>query len=97
MTAAKLLSARLPLPRLLRKSRIGDRAAPIGAAVASAADATGGCGRGDGTGNGELDSLSGVIRVEDTILFSWQLTLRIDCIELIILNWEKKDAARISR
>jgi hypothetical protein len=70
--AAKLLSATRPLPRLDRKSRIGDNVAPAAAAAAAAAadDAAGGFAGGDGTGNGELVSLSGVIRVEDTILFS---------------------------
>jgi hypothetical protein len=70
ITAAKLLSARRPLPRLERKSRMGDKVAPAIAGAPFAADAAGGFDIGDGTGNGELVSLSGVIRVEDTILFS---------------------------
>src|ERR1700733_3472441 len=75
MSAAKLLSAMRPLPRLLRKSRITDGAALDGG---SEVDPTGGLGRIGGTGCDDLDSRSSVIRVEDTILFSCQLVLRVD-------------------
>src|SRR5271155_501046 len=85
MTAAKLSSASRPLPRLLRKSRIGDSVAP----TASCTVAAEGVVRGDGAGDGDLDSRSGVIRVEDTISFPDGLTLRIDCNGLKTLNRNK--------
>ena len=69
MTAAKLLSARLPLPRFLRKSRIADGAASAAAGTGSGAKAAGGLGTIGGTGCDDLESRSSVIRVEDTILF----------------------------
>src|SRR5580692_3288522 len=69
MTAAKLLSARRPLPRLLRKSRMTDGALSDGGTTDSEAKAAGGLGRMGGTGCDDLDSCSSVIRVEDTILF----------------------------
>src|SRR5271169_1250558 len=67
MTVAKLLSARLPLPRFLRKSRIADGAPSATGATGSGTNAAGGLGTIGGTGCDDLESRSSVIRVEDTI------------------------------
>src|SRR5579871_1088423 len=71
MTAAKLLSARRPLPRLLRYSRMGESVvtAAWGSAPAAGVGVTASVA---GTGRGDPGSRSVVIRVEDTILVSWK-------------------------
>jgi hypothetical protein len=71
MIAAKLLSARLPLPRLLRYSRMGDGAVVPETGAGSAANFVGLVGSVFGTGNTGPDSFSLVMRVEITILFLW--------------------------
>jgi len=68
MTAAKLLSARLPLPRLLRYSRMGEGAALPETGAGSAANFVGGAGSVFGTGNTDPGSFSVVMLVNDTIL-----------------------------
>ena len=69
MTAAKLLSAIRPLPRLLRYPRIGEG---VVAGWGSGAPATGAglTASVAGRGSGDPGSRSVVIRVEDTILAS---------------------------
>ena len=69
MTAAKLLSARLPLPRLLRYSRIGEGAMSPETGTGSEANLVGGAGSVFGTGNTDPGSFSVVMRAEGTILF----------------------------
>src|ERR1700722_2275546 len=78
MIAAKVLSAMRPLPRLLRKSRTRDGPAFGAGPTGSEAKTAGGLGRMGDTGCDDLDSRSSVIRVEDTILFSCHLVLRVD-------------------
>src|SRR5258707_9619510 len=67
VSAAKLLSARAPLPRLLRKSRMADTLAPA-VGTESCASSADGLGRMGGTGSGDLEFRSSVIRIDDTIL-----------------------------
>ena len=70
MTAAKLLSARRPLPRWLRKARMAEGAPLPGVGdISSAAIGGGVTGIGDGTGIDEPGSLSVVMRLGGTILF----------------------------
>src|ERR1700677_2111937 len=71
MTAAKLLSARLPLPRLLRYSRMGDGVVLPVMGTGSSANFAGGAGSVFGTGNTDPGSFSVVMLVEDTILILW--------------------------
>jgi hypothetical protein len=71
MTAAKLLSARLPLPRLLRYSRTTDGAVLPETGAGSEANLVGAAGNVFGTGDTDPDSFSVVMRMEATILFLW--------------------------
>ena len=61
---------------------MGDSTAP----TVSGAEAAWGVVRGDGAGDGDLDSRSGVIRIEDTISFPDGLILRVDCNGVESLN-----------
>ena len=70
MTAAKLLSAKLPLPRLLRYSRIAEGAL-AGPGTGSEANFVGNAGSVFGTGDTDPGSFSVVMRLEGTILFSY--------------------------
>src|SRR5580692_3040028 len=69
MTAAKLVSAMRPLPRLFRKSRIGEGIAATADDAASGARVAGGPSSVGGTGGDDLESRSSVMRVVDTIYF----------------------------
>jgi hypothetical protein len=71
ITAAKLLSARLPLPRLLRYSRMGEGAVLPDTGTGSDANFVGTAASVFCTGNTGPDSFSLVMRVEITILFLW--------------------------
>src|SRR5580698_1348436 len=89
MTAAKLLSARLPLPRLLRYSRIGE-GAPAGPETESEPSFIGEAGSVFGTGNTDPGSFSVVIRLKGTILFPVILTLGLIVSGLTAVDGENK-------
>jgi hypothetical protein len=69
MTAAKLVSAMRPLPRLFRKSRIVEVVAATVDDAVSGVRVAGGPGSVGGTVGDDLESRSSVMRVVDTIYF----------------------------
>src|ERR1700733_12612132 len=77
ITVAKLLSARVPLPRLLRYSRIGEGTL-AGAGTGSEANFVGTAGSVVGTGNTDPGSFSVVMRLKGAVLFLWS-SLLADC------------------
>jgi hypothetical protein len=96
MTAAKLLSATLPLPLFLRKSRMADGAASVDGGTGAGAKAAGGLGRMGGTVCDDLESCSSVMRVEDTILFFQSVSFYGSIvIALMLFCRDEKSAARI--
>src|SRR5580704_11187582 len=96
MTAAKLLSARRPLPRLLRNSRMGERVVVAGSGSGGPGAGAGVAANVAGTGSDDPGSRSVVMRVEDTIWFPGSQSPGADWIPLRYFMRRMEIAARRS-